>query len=1628
MNIRDLVLSKDRLDEAVDLEARLLSRKTNATIIGWISAATIFFQLVVVLWNFVLEVGDQSKVIQDYFRNHPVQAVLFIFFVLLLLFSLLLRYTNIFIKESKSPFKYTFYIEPFLPIQAGNGRGPEVNDTVLSQLMHHDLTERLNNRIKRFSVLENCSDDQESKEGGKLIKSRLSSHIQVFGNYVFRATGTNQWTVQVMPKIRIGGPGEPYTLAQTVRFDLPTVIKREGEGEHLVFQFGPDIYEVLVERVYSIVATEVYSRIEKDVHQKIKLFPTKYLKALALYHEAEDFSRSNTIDGYEKARDLYVECITYFERSRIHSPRIRRMLRLQWRSVWKETNYIHFWAKAVIGFAKCQLYINHLAGISGRKKNTLFDIPGRMKQVIERLEKIHLKNHKFKEKRKASFLIHALGIGPSRKLGVADDLLDDHRKTLFEAYLVDALACSFLGAPNDALSKVKWAEVTFPQERNTNPFYMLVKGLIEPDGNKSILYLQRAVEIEPNFQMARWFLALQLEIDFRRKDEITSERVKSVIHAFEEVLKINAGNISAMASQGYLLWLVENELAKKVLLDGCEVKALSRDIYTGDLLFRLARIAAENGDFNLCRDRYLEASATEPSIGTFINLQNSRTQRTDYDFIQDKMFSRFEKYKLRTEKCIAEKRKKEDVSGLGDEDNSIKMAHAFMLNDYGNACLRFFHFHGDWEKLYLAVLAYKKATEIYPEFAVAWYNLQNAYGWQGEWSEVGKCMESAGRFAGNWPLMEVLAAQHWFMTTEGNLQEILDLMVENRKKIATLTQKENLGDEKEKTEKEKLDSEWQELQSKYNERFFRPLKTIQNNSSLAPLYEGEVSVLVDRLTHIPWSMVQPDEVVIQVELAKILAKHYDVAILEDALRLVRHLQQVFVEDHELLSQEKELLVKIAIHHAKRLFREFAASSKWSVQVKRAFGVLLEKWEGKEILGRDTHKQFFINEILVLMESLASFLSQSGDITDTRMLRFYKQIRKDFYDKTLWVLLDNYDGLMMRIFEMLQMAAGSSQMLSRSALPDLTKQFRQNRRKIIKLLDYWLVSEEGSFLSIYWFIQSGRKTSLKQLDKLKTKTFSLHPERFENLLGNAYNQCWVIFSNDKVNSGRGFLTLASNHYENALSLSPTVAKHHFQIGVVHARLEEWGDASKEFYHAYQIQYQNPVYQAMLAEAFYRLGTEHLVSKRFEDAIAAFDQALIYRPEEAKYHFQKFRTYEQRGYINDKESLVLAKKSLEQAMGLSEEFRLNQTVRYRELLRKEKMMDKFGEDISRPVLDVLQILIYYGEDIRPLIFDETGNHLKRAIIDFSQNIQDYLLDNYGVQIPQILFHSQHIAAAPNYYYFYLNGALVTYGSILTDGVFTFLEGKDEKDLLPLVGNPPPVVDPFTGKTGYFVSQDHIQVLEEKQTVYWESIKYLFWHLKATLISNLPDFMGYQETIEWLIKGNKIFSEERLDPVDLGKLAVILKSLLAEAVGVNQYAAILQYFLDYKRQKSVFEMINEIRLLPEMKPNLPGNKPGHIYYRLGSGLEKIIVESVTFQGDLPVLSLSLEHGKKIYDLLIAEVKEPHAVLLVTDTFLRPFVKKFMEKSELTFIPVLAEAEILTAPDERQVKVLDFGKNAYV
>src|SRR5262249_4363042 len=135
---------------------------------------------------------------------------------------------------------------------------------------------------------------------------------------------------------------------------------------------------------YSSVATEIYQQIRLDLRSKLQLFPTAYLRAAALVHEANDFEQSSTVDAYDYAIELYSEAKRYFDVARL--PYISRALAcgaLLWHL---ERRFAQTEAQSRLGYCRCLLYRYILSPLAGRPRTSIFEVPRELEKAREGLE------------------------------------------------------------------------------------------------------------------------------------------------------------------------------------------------------------------------------------------------------------------------------------------------------------------------------------------------------------------------------------------------------------------------------------------------------------------------------------------------------------------------------------------------------------------------------------------------------------------------------------------------------------------------------------------------------------------------------------------------------------------------------------------------------------------------------------------------------------------------------------------------------------------------------------------------------------------------------------------------------------------------------------------------------------------------------------------------------------------------------------------------------------------------------------------------------------------------------------------------------------------------------------------
>lgn len=630
----------------------------------------------------------------DFRLAYDVLGFYIVLFALLIYF--ISHHTAFLFKISEEAFRYTFWIKQFTSVEdqgsdsksnSKHGQNSSGLTHDIYSLLHHDLMDMLNMRIGRFSLLDEKIFEKDTKDGDP---ARIPpSHIQVDGHFAIRTRAHDDGTakvIQVMPRVRIGPPGKPSVLTIPVEIELSyenEALQHKGDSENKngnaekadniarVSQLNQEIYNQVVEQVYSKVASEIYKQIKSDIKQKIHLFPTKYLRAVALYYEAEDFSRSNTLDSYDYAIELYNEALRCYDIS-LRSVVSSLLLRLKFFRFGIQYESMH--ARTKIGYAKCLIYRRQISSLTGRVQNTLYEVPGEIKKVVNILTRLHNKFHVVSPsitnhnstidgraddeetllRNRLYLSTRALLFGKDtwrnkyllRKL---DKLhFDKLRKLLFDAHVVLALTYADIEAFQFAKDHLDHARATYPERCDRNALFLLTKARIEQRIELRIPLLIQASELAPQFEIAQYLLAkysLQL---FLARGEITKERAAPVVEEFKKVLKINPGNIASFAHLGYLCWLIDAlPSAQKHFEQGKKTKAIVQQAFIGELNYGLARIAAKNGEFNRCYDLYSESLSSEPSLGTSWTDSVRGGPRTlgYYDFITDDMVNRYQKFK-----------------------------------------------------------------------------------------------------------------------------------------------------------------------------------------------------------------------------------------------------------------------------------------------------------------------------------------------------------------------------------------------------------------------------------------------------------------------------------------------------------------------------------------------------------------------------------------------------------------------------------------------------------------------------------------------------------------------------------------------------------------------------------------------------------------------------------------------------------------------------------------------------------------------------------------------------------------------------------------------------------------------
>ncbi|MGR9116049.1 MAG: hypothetical protein ACU85E_09805, partial [Gammaproteobacteria bacterium] len=515
--------------------------------------------------------------------------VVLISFLSVAVFVFLIIWNRFWLQESNNPFRYTFSLETFKPVMGDN-----IDADQYMTLLSHHLCDKINDRIGRLLLLD------ESRLTDK-NQSQYEAHIHISGYYTKRKERNGKWILEIMPRVRIGPPETPETLAYPIRYPLesdsdsalsatPPVLPLNSETEK---------YEQILERLYFTAATEIYKQIQINVSRKIALLPSDYFRAVALFYEAEDYARSNTLEAYDQALQMYAQSIYQFDptlrpfstvrgkktlqRFGRFLTKLRQRLRHLFAFIWPRLAIRELMqARAEIGYARMKLFRRTLAGILGQKIYPVFDTRTIAERAARRIERLPAET-------------------------------PDKTRYLFEAYVTCALAWAYLESLRKARNWLGKAQMLAPNLAADDPLYNFVYGEVESHLRTELQIFQRVVELEPRFEVALFSLAYKAEYLWRTRPSLERNVAELVLKQYEEVLKLNPGNVGAWANRGYIRWLLgepeDLRLASEDYRSGREYKDIKRETFVAELDHGLARIAAEQGSFTKAYRYYTSAAS-----------------------------------------------------------------------------------------------------------------------------------------------------------------------------------------------------------------------------------------------------------------------------------------------------------------------------------------------------------------------------------------------------------------------------------------------------------------------------------------------------------------------------------------------------------------------------------------------------------------------------------------------------------------------------------------------------------------------------------------------------------------------------------------------------------------------------------------------------------------------------------------------------------------------------------------------------------------------------------------------------------------------------------------------------------
>jgi len=340
---------------------------------------------------------------------------------------------------------------------------------------------------------------------------------------------------------------------------------------------------------------------------------------------------------------------------------------------------------------------------------------------------------------------------------------------------------------------------------------------------------------------------------------------------------------------------------------------------------------------------------------------------------------------------------------------------------------------------------------------------------------------------------------------------------------------------------------------------------------------------------------------------------------------------------------------------------------------------------------------------------------------------------------------------------------------------------------------------------------------------------------------------------------------------------------------------------------------------------------------------------------------------------------------------------------------------------PITAPIQLLV--GRALGELIGGKSPEVFSEAFSGPLHRMREAFWKRFGVRLPGLVVNVEP-GIPPMSYIVSIREVPMVAGQLNPDERFSpNPPAKFEK--LSMSVRPGP--HPESGKPGSWIKRRHWAEVLRSDLELWELLEYPVIHLGFVERRNVSAIFTAMDACALLVDIDLDLAKKVQNGPGFSSLRQVLSVLLEEEVPILPLRQITEIFLRMSAEAAhVLEIVEQVRLLPELRPLLNGNGTDAEFFVLGQDILAQVERGVSMgQSETAWLALLPETNTSIAKAIETAVRSSdNAVLVVEDSKLRRFVRKIADL--VSPMPVLARAELQPKLARRAMKKITLSGRA--